>query len=142
MVQRDRGRTPLHPDDYRAVYDMAGAILAHPRAAELVTDPDRAPEVSAFCEIAPGLWLRSRFDLLGGGLVDFKTAADSHPDAFARSAWTYGYHVQDHAYRTAWELISGRGRPAPMTFVSVSKVGMLYSAINTINVADNAGHNT
>ena len=133
MVQRDRGRTPLHPDDYRAVHDMAAAILAHPRAAELVTDPDRAPEVSAFCEIAPGLWLRSRFDLLGGGLVDFKTAADSHPDAFARSAWTYGYHVQDHAYRTAWELISGRGRPAPMTFVVVGKTAPYLVGVYTLD---------
>ena len=58
--QRAAGRTPLTPTDYDAVHRMADAILAHTRAAELFTDPDRRPEVSAFCEIVPGLWLRSR----------------------------------------------------------------------------------
>ncbi|MDO5535222.1 MAG: PD-(D/E)XK nuclease-like domain-containing protein [Propionibacteriaceae bacterium] len=119
-VQRELGRTPLHPDDYEAVHRMAESILNHPRAAELVTDPDRLPEASAFCEITPGLWLRARFDLLGGGLVDFKTAADSHADAFARSAWTYGYHVQSVAYANSWHIVSGAD-PAPMTFIVVGK---------------------
>ena len=118
--QRAAGRTPLTPTDYDAVHRMAEAILAHSRAAELFTDPDRQPEVSAFCEIVPGLWLRSRFDLLGGELTDFKTAADPHPDAFRRSAWSYGYHVQDVAYRRAWLHVMGR-LVQPMTFVVVGK---------------------
>lgn len=118
--QRAAGRTPLTPTDYDAVHRMADAILAHSRAAELFTDPARRPEVSAFCEIVPGLWLRSRFDLLGGELTDFKSAADPHPDAFRRSAWNYGYHVQDVAYRRAWERIEGVSL-SPMTFVVVGK---------------------
>ena len=118
--QRAAGRTPLTPTDYDAVHRMADAILAHSRAAELFTDPARRPEVSAFCEIVPGLWLRSRFDLLGGELVDFKTAADPHPDAFRRSAWSYGYHVQDVAYRRAWTAVTGE-QADPMTFVVVGK---------------------
>lgn len=118
--EREAGRTPLTPADYDAVHRMADAILAHGRAAELFTDPDRQPEVSAFCEIVPGLWLRSRFDLLGGELTDFKSAADPHPDAFRRSAWNYGYHVQDVAYRRVWERVTGVSAQ-PMTFVVVGK---------------------
>ena len=118
--EREAGRTPLTPADYDAVHRMADAILAHGRAAELFTDPDRQPEVSAFCEIVPGLWLRSRFDLLGGDLCDLKTTADPHPDAFRRSAWNYGYHVQDVAYRRAWLHVMGR-LVQPMTFVVVGK---------------------
>ncbi len=120
-VQRKTGRIPLHPDDYEAVYRMADAILAHPRAAELVTDPARLPEVSAYCEISDGLWLRSRFDLLGGGLVDFKTSVKPKPGDFRSSAWDYGYHVQDVAYRRAWQLVTGQPDPGPMTFVVVGK---------------------
>ena len=86
----------------------------------LFTDPARRPEVSAFHEATPGLWLRSRFDLLGGGLCDFKTTIDPHPDAFRRSAWSYGYHVQDAAYRRAWLHVMGR-LVQPMTFVVVGK---------------------
>lgn len=130
--QRAAGRTPLTPTDYDAVHRMADAILDHARAAELFTDPDRQPEVSAFCEIVPGLWLRSRFDLLGGELTDFKTAADPHPDAFRRSAWNYGYHVQDVAYRRAWSLIAGVGLP-PMTFVVVGKESPHLVGIYTLD---------
>lgn len=119
--QRTAGVIPLHPDDYEAVHRMADAILANPRAADLVTDPARRSEVSAFCEITPGLWLRSRFDLLGGGLCDFKTAARPKPDDFRRAAWDFGYHVQDVAYRQAWQLVTGAADPGPMTFLIVGK---------------------
>lgn len=121
QAQRDAGRVPLHPDDYEAVHRMADAILQHRPAAELLTNPSNEPEVSAFCEITPGLWLRSRFDLLGGGLVDFKTAARPKPDDFRRAAWDLGYHVQDVAYRRAWSLITNAPDPGPMTFVVVGK---------------------
>lgn len=119
--QRAAGRIPLASDDYEAVHRMAEAILAHGRAAELVTDPDRMPEVSAYFEVASGLWLRSRFDLLGGGLVDFKTAMRPKPDDFRRAAWDYGYHVQDVAYRRAFAAVMGQPDPGPMTFVVVGK---------------------
>ena len=111
---------------------MADAILAHGRASDLVTDPDRKPEVSAYCEITEGLWLRARFDLLGGGLVDFKTASDPHPDAFRASAWKWGYHVQDVAYRRAYALITGE-TPGPMTFVVVGKEAPHLVSIATLD---------
>jgi hypothetical protein len=129
---RDEGKIPLKGEDYDAVYRMAESILAHRRAAELVTDPDRKPEVSAYCEITEGLWLRSRFDLLGGGLTDFKTAADPHPDAFRASAWKWGYHVQDVAYRRAYALITGE-TPGPMTFVIVGKEAPHLVSIATLD---------
>ncbi len=118
--ERAAGRTPLHPDDYDAVYRMADAILAHPEAAELFTDPARRAEVSAFFEVTPGLWLRSRFDLLGGDLVDFKTSAYPRPERFRKAAWDLGYHVQDEAYRRAWEAVTGK-TAGPMRFVVVGK---------------------
>ena len=129
---RDEGKIPLKGEDFDAVYRMAESILAHGRASELVTDPDRKPEVSAYCEITEGLWLRSRFDLLGGGLVDFKTAADPHPDAFRASAWRWGYHVQDVAYRRAYALITGE-TPGPMTFVVVGKEAPHLVSIATLD---------
>lgn len=131
---REAGQIPLKGEDFDAVYRMAESILAHGRASELVTDPDRKPEVSAYCEITEGLWLRSRFDLLGGGLVDFKTAADPHPDAFRASAWRWGYHVQDVAYRRAYALITGE-TPGPMTFVVVGKEAPHLVSIATLDPA-------
>ena len=129
---REAGQIPLKGEDFDAVYRMAESILAHGRASELVTDPDRKPEVSAYCEITEGLWLRSRFDLLGGGLVDFKTSSDPHPDAFRASAWKWGYHVQDVAYRRAYALITGE-TPGPMTFVVVGKEAPHLVSIATLD---------
>lgn len=134
LAQRDAGRIPLKGDDYDAVYRMADAILAHRRAAELFTDPERQPEVSAFHEAIPGLWLRSRFDLLGGGLADFKTAADPHPDRWLKQAWDFGYHIQDVSYRRAWAAITGED-PGPMTFVVVGKAAPHLVGVYTLDAA-------
>lgn len=130
--EREAGRTPLTPTDYDAVHRMAEAILSHGRAAELVRDPDRRPEVSGFCEISDGLWFRCRFDLLGGDVCDFKTSADPHPDAFVRAAYRYGYHVQDVAYRRAVELITGL-RMGPMTLIVVGKEAPHLVGIYTLD---------
>lgn len=130
--EREAGRTPLHPDDYEAVVRMADAILEHGRAAELFTDPARRPEVSAFHEATPGLWLRSRFDLLGGGLCDFKTTIDPHGGAWRGQAWRLGYHVQDVSYRRAYEAINGTD-PGPMTFICVGKEAPHLVGVYTLN---------
>lgn len=118
-AEREAGRIPLRGTDYDEVFRMADEILEHPVAGELFTDPERKPEVSAFHEPVAGLWMRSRFDLLGGGLCDLKTAADPHPDAWRRHAWDLGYHIQDLSYRRAWAAVTGQPDPGPMTFVVV-----------------------
>ena len=120
--QRAAGIVPLTPADHRMVLDMADALVRHDRVAELLTDPTKRPEVSAYAPIpdAGGLWLRGRFDLLGGLLFDYKTSRCAHPDAFRKSAWSYGYHIQDAAYRLLAELTLGED-PGPMVFVVQEK---------------------
>ncbi len=120
---RASGRTPLNRDDWDAVHFMADAVLAHPGAAELMTDPNGVPEVSAFAELTDpdaqtALWLRGRFDLMRESIVDFKTTTDPRPDAWRTSAWKYGYHVQDACYRWLWEAVYGDD-PGALTFVVV-----------------------
>ena len=132
-VRRQEGKIPLKGDDYDAVYRMAEAILAHSQAAELFTDPGRRPEVSAFHEAIPGLWLRSRFDLLGGGLCDFKTTVDPHPARWLAQAWDLGYHVQDVSYRRSWREIHGTSAD-PMKFVVVGKEPPHLVGVYTLDV--------
>lgn len=117
--QRAAGRIVLKGEDHDAVFGMAEEILAHPRAAELFTDPAGAPEVSAYFEAAAGLWMRSRFDLLRGSLVDLKTSVDPHPDAWRGQAWKLGYPIQDAAYRRAFVAVTGEPDPGPLTFIVV-----------------------
>lgn len=117
--QRAGGKIVLKGEDYESVFGMADEILAHPRAAELFTDPAGRAEVSAFHEASSGLWMRARFDLLRGSLVDLKTAADPHPDAWRAQAWKLGYPIQDAAYRRAYAEVTGATEPDPLTFVVV-----------------------
>lgn len=119
--QRRNGIVPLTQANYDMVLSAAEALADNERVAELLTDPTKRPEVSAYAiHPATHLWLRGRFDLLGGRLWDYKTAASAHPDDFRRSAWTYGYHIQDVWYRLLHELIVGDD-PGPMGFIVQEK---------------------
>ena len=129
--QRAAGRIPLKGDRYDSIRQAQNSILAHPVAAELFTDPAGRAEVSAYHEAVPGLWMRSRFDLLRGSLVDLKTAADPHPDAWRVQAWKLGYHVQDVSYRRAFMACTGQPDPGPMVFIVVgSKAPYLVSVVS------------
>lgn len=128
--QKAAGLIVLKGDRYDSIRGAQDAILAHPVAGELFTDPQGQPEVSAYHEAVPGLWMRSRFDLLHGSLVDLKTAADPHPEAWSRQAWAMGYHIQDVAYRRAFVACTGSPDPGPMVFVVVgSRAPHLISVV-------------
>jgi len=120
-TQREQGVTPLSPVDYQMVHGMIDALLGHHRVLDILTDPHKRPEVSAYA-IDPdaGVWLRGRFDLAANQLWDYKTSASADPDQFRRSAWSYGYHVQDATYRLIYELLVGVD-PGPMRFIVQEK---------------------
>lgn len=122
IEQRALGIVPLTPTDYDMVLGMAEALVHHDRIAELLTDPDKQPEVSAYA-IHPdaGVWLRGRFDLLGGQLWDYKTSRSADPAQFVKSAIAYGYHVQCVTYRLLYAWATGEPDPGPMTFVVQEK---------------------
>jgi len=133
IAERAAGRTPLSAADYAAVFAMAEELLLHPRAGELLTDPARRPEVSAFHEATPGLWMRSRFDLMGGHLVDLKTSKDPRPGAWLRQAWSLGYHVQDVSYRRAFAAVTGAPDPGPMEFIVVENKAPFLVGVYTLD---------
>lgn len=132
-AQRAAGAVPLTPRDHRMVLDMADALVHHDRVAEVLTDPAKRPEVSAYAphpDVA--VWLRGRFDLLGGQLWDYKTSVCAHPDAFRKSAWSYGYHIQDAAYRLLAKLTLGED-PGPMVFLVQEKTPPYPCSVVTLD---------
>lgn len=118
--QRSNGVVPLTPGDYDTVNRMCDALVAHDRVADILTDPSKQPELSAYAEWSTGVWLRGRFDLMGGQLWDYKTAASADPDQFRGKTLAYGYHIQDVAYRLLHELTTGTD-PGPMVFIIQEK---------------------
>jgi hypothetical protein len=90
---RAAGEAPLLTADYERVCAMAAELERLPLVRDLMKDG--RPEVSAFCtDEATGVMRRSRFDLLGDLVIDYKTAASAEPEAFGRAAAKYGYHQQ------------------------------------------------
>lgn len=57
-----------------------------------------------------GVMCRHRFDKLTefGIAIDLKTTIDARPDAFSRSIYNYGYHMQHAFYADQYEWITGR----------------------------------
>lgn len=132
--QREAGVVPLTPADYDMVCRMADALVHHDRVADVLTEPGNQPEVAAFAPHpdGSGVWFRGRFDLLGGSLWDYKTSVCAEPGAFAKSAWSYGYHVQDVLYRTLLEVITGVA-VGPMVFLVQEKTPPYLCSVVTLD---------
>jgi hypothetical protein len=100
-IARDDGLTPILPEQWVQVCDMAEALHSHPdvKAMELL-HPDGDPEVSMFApDAATEVWRRARVDyLLPDLIVDLKTTRDAHPKAFERDCGTFSYFLQSAYY--------------------------------------------
>lgn len=97
------GKLQLAPDAFDRCRRMIDAVAGHPAAQALLAGARR--EVSAFwIDQQYGCPAKCRFDALNhGGIIDLKTCTDASPDAFARQAASFGYHVQAAAYNSGHE---------------------------------------
>jgi len=104
-VARAAGRVPLLRHDYECVRAMADAIRRHRLAGALLNPEYGHAEQSMFwTDPESGSLLRARLDVLRDKvpgrlwIPDYKTADSADPEKFARSAASYGYHMQDAWY--------------------------------------------
>ncbi len=102
---RKVGAVPLRPSDYATAHAMADAVRAHPLAGKLFIagKPEqtliwRDPATGVLCRLKTD-WLRAT------GMVDLKTTDDASPDALSRSAYNFGYYVQDAFYRRGFRAL-------------------------------------
>ena len=124
---RADGATPLLAKDYTTVHAMADALRQHPWAGPLLTAGVGHAEHSAWwADPMTGVRMRARFDWLtqlGDERwmpVDYKTTAKLAAAAvFSRSAYDYGYDIQDAWYRWAVEAVTGQpAADTPMVFIA------------------------
>ena len=115
------GANLLSAADWDLCHGMADGIRSHMAAARLM-GRFGVPEVSLFwTDAQTELECKCRPDYLtdDGWIVDVKTTEDASPQAFAKSAWTYRYHVQ-----AGWYLrgVSQSGMtPRGFIFIAVEK---------------------
>jgi exodeoxyribonuclease VIII len=100
------GKIVLSIDDYIDITGMSAAVQSHPLAGRLVMDG--VTEQSIFwdnsqlygdirCKCRPDYIKKLKDDYI---VVDLKTTTDARPEAFAKSAYTLGYHIQAAHYIT------------------------------------------
>ena len=110
---RDEGRVPLKASELRPINDAAEAVLNHPKAAALFSQPGN-PEVSVLTvDPMTDVPIRARFDYLPYPRspraigVDLKTSRDASPRGFAKSVHDFSYDLQQEWYRHCYRLATG-----------------------------------
>lgn len=99
---------PILAKDVERVHSMVAALRQHPLAGELLEPGSGTPEVSGFArDPESGVLLRARFDWFREDhrVTDFKTTAKlADPRVFSKTAFEYGYFLQDPTYRHVSDL--------------------------------------
>lgn len=114
-------RTVLSADEWDQLHAMRASVMAHPKAAALLSRPGRAEQSVYWVDQVTGVLCRCRPDFLTDDdiVVDLKTTEDASPEEFARSCANYRYHVQHPFYLDGLSAI-GR-RPRAFVFIAVEK---------------------
>lgn len=134
------GLAVLTGADWLTVCDMAEEISQHPMAGTLLDGGRR--EVSGYAvDEETGVMRRCRVDYLRDDLaIDYKTTRNADPNAFARDAATFGYHMQ-HAWYL--DLIRDLGHDArSFVFIAQEKEPpYLVSVVELVAPAVDLGRN-
>lgn len=116
---REAGHVALLAKDCDVVDEMVAALMAEPDAKELLTLPGKSEQSAFWQDKTTGVWRRARFDRLPDPIegkpfviVDYKSAASSEPEVFAKACADYGYFMQAPWYCDAVRALKIHPDPA------------------------------
>lgn len=114
-------RTVLSADEWDVLHAMRRSVMAHPKAAALLSKKGRAEQSVYWKDKETGVLCRCRPDWLTDDdfIVDLKSTEDASPEEFARSVANWRYHVQDPFYRDGLTAI--KRRPKAFVFIACEK---------------------
>lgn len=117
-------KIPLLAREVDVAMDMARAVFDHPDAGNLLSVGVAEASLTA-TDPDTGVRLKARPDWMNAGgqrliIVDYKTSTTSDPDAFARKAFDFGYHIQLAWYRAVVRL-AGLDADAQFVFIVQEK---------------------
>lgn len=95
----------LSAAEWTACERMRDAVRNHPTAARVLGG--EAERSAVWTDPETGLLCKARFDDIRrtACVVDLKTTTDASPEAFSRSVWNYGYHLQAAHYLAGAEAL-------------------------------------
>lgn len=132
------GKIALTSKEWAQVTAMRDAVMAHPLARAALEGG--TPEQSVFWDHESGTALKCRPDMLHRGgklgnlIVDLKTVQSADPREFARSAATFGYHIQQAHYQAG--LNAATGEDFDFIFVLIEKSQPYFPAVVQLDAED------
>jgi len=105
LIAENPGITFIKQDDWKKAFDISRAVLDNKRVGKFLAGSK--VEVSTVFETQE-LLCKARFDIWNqdiGLIADIKTCQDASFSAFARNAYTRGYHFQAAWYREAANIL-------------------------------------
>jgi exodeoxyribonuclease VIII len=135
----NQGRMPIDIGLYDNAQRIKDAVYKNQAAAELLrigvaerTILFQHPESGAMCKCRPD------WETPDGFIVDIKSTEDASPEAFARSAFKYRYHVQSAFYSDGFVYDKGYS-PEGFVFIAVEKtppygVGVYFATNDVIGL--------
>jgi exodeoxyribonuclease VIII len=124
IFKRDNG------SGFDCMFHMKQSIMRNQRASKLLEKSSK--EVSIFWQ-TNGIKCKGRLDGIakfgkGSAIFDIKTAADASPNAFNRTIFSSGYHIQAAYYLDGYEAATAT-RPAFFIIIAVEKTPPFLCAL-------------
>jgi hypothetical protein len=132
----EQGLEICSEDDWNVAQGITDALKANQLAHSMLYGPMVKHEVSAFwTDEETGVELKCRFDSLSHDwrICDLKSTTYAKPEAFAKSAATYGYFTAAAQYRAG---AAAFGADAEFLLVAVEKNPPHFISVNGINEFD------
>jgi exodeoxyribonuclease VIII len=120
--ERNNGhRTVLTAEEWGQLHAMRDAVMAHPKAAALLSKKGKAEQSVYWRDVVTGVLCRCRPDYLTDDdyVVDLKSTEDASQEEFAKSVANYRYHVQHPFYVDGLAAV-GR-KPRAFVFIACEK---------------------
>jgi len=133
LISAEKGIEVVDAERLEWFKQVAKQLKETPEVYKLLKGTQR--EVTIIWE-REGHLCKARIDALGAWAVDLKTAADSSPEGFSRSAFNFGYHRQDAWYMNGCKELGIEAHG--MAFIALEKEQPINPMIYTFGDEERA----
>ncbi len=121
MMDANKGKIILDPDDYANFKGMRAALESHPLVSKILNAEGATEAAVVWIDAETGLPCKAKLDkfIPGKFALDLKTTRSAEPSDFARSVGKFGYHRQNAHYYDGFATVV---EPTPFAFVVVENV--------------------